>query len=60
MFISQLWDRKAALAKGSLVKQRNLYCWSVLPNAQQSENVVILRSFESEDEEVEQSVAEKH
>lgn len=30
------------------------------PNARQSEKVVILRSFESEDEEVEQSVAEKH
>lgn len=32
----------------------------VLLNAQQSEHVVILSSFDSEDEEVEQSVAENH
>lgn len=32
----------------------------MLPNAQQSENVVILSRFESEDEEAEQSLAEKH
>lgn len=39
---------------------RTCSCRSVLLNAQQSKNMAILSSFESEDEEVEQSVAEKH